>query len=165
MMRTSSLAIFAAIALSVLAAPAQAQPQPQPGIPQGPDLLKIAQAVGLSAAQIAQIKKIGHATQREAIPLQAKLRLAQLELQEAIEGDNPPSEKQVSALVDRIGGHETQLKKGHVLMMLRVRRVMSKPQWDKLQVLHAERHGMPRGPHAPPSPPGPPGPPPPPRHP
>ena len=143
-------ALAALVVLFALAPGARAQPD----VPHGPDLLKIAHAVGLSAAQITQIKKIVFGTQRDAIQTQAKLRMAQLELQEAIEGDTPPPEKKVIALIERIGGFETQLKKGHILMMLRIRGAVSKPQWEKLQIMHAER-----------KPPQPPPPPPPPRHP
>lgn len=153
-MRTQVLATLGvAAALCALAPAARAQPD----VPHGPDLLRVAQVVGLSAAQVAQIRKLGIATQREAIQLQAKLRLAQLELQEAIEGDPAPTEKKVTGLIERIGGLETQLKKGHVLMVLRIRGTVNKAQWEKLQILHAERRPPP------PAPPGAPHPPPPPR--
>jgi hypothetical protein len=120
-------------------------------------LLKVAQTIGLSASQVAQIQKIGLAAEREAIPLHGKLRMAQLDLQEAMEADVPPPEKKASALVDRVGQIETQKKKNHVIMMLRIRGTMNKAQWDKLQMLHAEHQGpMPPGPPPGPRPPMPP---------
>jgi hypothetical protein len=139
-----------------LASPAAAQ---MPKAPPGPELLHAARAVGLSANQVTQIKKIALTSQREAVPIQGKLRLAQLDLQEVMEGDNPPAEKKVVGLIDRIGQLETQMKKNHILMMLRIRATMNKAQWDKLQKLHADREGRPPMPPGPPSPPSPPPPP------
>jgi hypothetical protein len=136
--------------LLLLGASARAQ---GPDVPHGPALLAAAKAVGLSTDQVGKIKKIALATQREAISLQAKLRMSQLELEEAMEGDAIPSEQKVATMVDKIGQLENQLKKGHILMMLRIRGTMNKTQWDKLQLLHAERQG---GPSLPPGPPGPP---------
>jgi hypothetical protein len=151
------------IALLGLCASASARPDHRmmgrgPDMPRGPMLLKVAQMVGLSADQVSHIRQISLASEKEAIPLESKLRMAQLELQEAMEGDTPPAEKKVLGLVDRVGWAELQLKKNHVLMMLRIRGTMNKAQWDKLQVLHAEHQGL-----RPPGGPGgmmPPGPPP-----
>jgi hypothetical protein len=139
-----------ALVSTLLAAPSRAEGPPPPG----PDLLRLAQQVGLSASQVAQIKKIGFASRREEITVNAKLQTAQLDLHEAMEADTPPPEKKVMGLVDRVGQLETQAKKIHVLMMLRVRATMNKAQWDKLQALHAQRQG-PGAPH-PPLPPRPP---------
>jgi hypothetical protein len=108
-------------------------------LPQGPDLIQIAQKVGLEPAQIAQIKRLALAAQRELIPIQARLRLAQLDLQEAVDADSPPAEKRVTALAERIGNLETDVKKNQLLLMVRVRATMNKTQWDKLQALHAEQ--------------------------
>jgi hypothetical protein len=143
---------LAGAALALLAAgPARAQHIPKP--PHGPDLLRAAQTAGLSPTQVAQIKKIAVAGERELIPLQAKLKLAQLDLQEAMDGDAVPAEKKVLGLIERVGQLETQVKKNRVLMMLRIRGTMGKAQWDKLQ---AAQHGpRPPLPPPPPSPPHP----------
>ena len=148
--------------LGLLAWATTAQAQ-GPDVPHGPMLLQVAQMIGLSPNQVAQIKKIALAAEREKVSVHAKLRMAQIDLQEAMEADTPPPEKKAAALVDRVGQLETQEKKNHVLMMLRIRSTMNKTQWDKLQMLHAEHEGprspggpRPPGPPRPPLPPGPP---------
>jgi hypothetical protein len=152
---SSRTTLLLALVSTLLVAPSRAEAQPPPG----PDLLRLAQQVGLSANQVAQIKKLGLASRREEIGVNAKLQTAQLDLHEAMEADTPPAEKKVMGLVDRVGQLETQAKKIHVLMMLRVRATMNKAQWDKLQLLHAQRQGPHPGPGAPPHAPAPPHPP------
>lgn len=130
------IAAASLLALALAAAPAHAG---TPSLPQGADLLQVAERVGLLAPQIAQIKKLDVANQREQIQLQAKLRLAQLDLQEAIDADPPMSEDKVAAIVVRLGNAETEIKKTQIVMMLRVRATMNRAQWDKLQALRAEQ--------------------------
>jgi hypothetical protein len=120
--------------------------------PPGPDLLRLAQQVGLSDQQVNQIKRISFAANRALIGLEAKLKVARLDLHEAMESDTPPAEGKVMALIDRIGKLETELKKNRVLMMLRVRKTMGLQQWRKLQLAQARRRRPPQPP-APPRPP------------
>ncbi len=130
--------------------PASAQPRPPrpPGPPGGPPggpplagpvLAMVAKKVGLSAAQVQKIKKLTYATRRRAIGIHSKLALARLNLRETMEADKVPSEAKVSALVDRVGRLETQMKKNHVLMLLRLRKTVTLTQWRKMELLHAKR--------------------------
>ena len=137
--------------LTVLwALPATAQPRPPrpPGPPAGPPggpplagpvLAMVAKKVGLSPAQVQKIKKLSYATRRRAIKLQSQLAMARLNLREAMEADKAPSEAKVITLVDRLGRLETQMKKNHVLMLLRLRKTVTLSQWRKMEMLHAAR--------------------------
>jgi Spy/CpxP family protein refolding chaperone len=133
-------------------------PGPGPGmLPDGPGLLKIAQMVGLSEAQIKKIRKVSYDAKREAIEIHYKLQKARLELYRLMQADKVPSDNKALAQVDRVGRLETQMKKAHVKRLLRIRRTMSTKQWRKLQTLHAEhRMGRRGGRRGPPGPPGPP---------
>lgn len=148
-MRVLAITGLAALILAATAQPAAAEPDRPPP---GPDLLRLAQQVGLSDKQVDQIKKISFAANRALIGLEAKVKVARLDLHEAMESDTPPAEGKVLGLIDRLGKLETELKKNRVLMMLRVRRTMGIKQWRKLQLLQARR----RRPPQPPPPPGPP---------
>lgn len=137
--------------LTVLwALPASAQPRPPrpPGPPAGPPggpplagpvLAMVAKKVGLSPTQVQKIKKLSYATRRRAIKLQSQLAMARLNLREAMEADKAPSEARVIALVDHLGKLETQMKKNHVLMLLRLRNTVTLVQWRKMELLHAAR--------------------------
>ena len=153
-MKGSKLTIIVSLLTLLMAAPALAQPRPPrpprrplgppagpPGRPPlaGPMLAKVAQAVGLTAAQVRQIKKISYTTQRRAIAVHSRLAVARLDLQQAMEADKAPSEAQVSAMIGKVGQLETELKKNHLLRVLRIRKTMSLTQWRKLELLHAER--------------------------
>ncbi|MCC6749447.1 MAG: periplasmic heavy metal sensor [Deltaproteobacteria bacterium] len=129
-----------------------AQPGPPPaphgGGGPGHGLLRVASQVGLSPQQLAQIRKIAFAAQRQMIPLEAQLRAARLDLWELMESDSVPSDDKVGALVEKVTRAEGQVKKQRLLMMLHIRRLMSKPQWEKLRGLLPGRghRWMKRGP-------------------
>jgi Spy/CpxP family protein refolding chaperone len=108
--------------------------------------------VGLSRGQIDKLKKLHFAVQRAMVATEAKLKSKRIDLHEAMESSAPPSEKKVTALVEKIGRLETELNKKKVLLMLRVRKSMSTDQWHRLRHLHARRRGL-ASPPPPPSPP------------
>ncbi len=104
----------------------------------GPKLLKIAKEIGLDSTQIERIKKLAFSMRRKAVATRAKLQLARIDLREAMAASTPPSERKVIALVEKMGRHKLEMKKNFVLMMLRVRKMMSAQQWEQLQLLRAE---------------------------
>jgi hypothetical protein len=129
-----------ALFLLVLPAGAQAPPRPPPDPHDHPGVMAhVAKVVGLSDSQIKRIKTISFSTTRKAIGLKAKLQMAQLALQEVMTADNAPSEARVKGMVDKIGRLETEMKKLHVLKILRIRKTMSLRQWRKMEALHAEQ--------------------------
>ena len=142
--------VLTALLTVLWALPASAQPRPPrpPGPPAGPPggpplagpvLAMVAKKVGLSATQVQKIKKLTYATRRKAIKIHSQLAMARLNLREAMEADKAPGEAKVMTLVDRVGKLETQMKKNHVLMLLRLRKTVTLTQWRKMELLHAQR--------------------------
>lgn len=153
-MRSSIAIILTTSALALLVLPAGAQEPPPPRHHDPHDhpgiMAHVAKVVGLSDSQVKRIKTISFNTIRKAIGLKAKLQMAQLALQEAMTADKAPSEAKIKAMVDKIGRLETEMKKLHVLKILRIRKTMSLKQWRKMEAIHAEhkmkmesRHGKP----------------------
>jgi hypothetical protein len=137
LMIAACLSCLLSVGLGGAAAAQPGPPPPEPPPPPGV-MSKIAKMVGLSDGQVSRIKAISFKAGREAIALKAKLQLAQLGLQEAMTADKTPSERQVTGMVAKIGRLETELKKIHVLRILRIRKTMSLKQWRKMEAIHAE---------------------------
>ncbi len=155
-MKRKSILALAALLAALWTTPAAAQPRPPrpPGPPPGPPggpplagpvLAVVAKKVGLSAVQVKKIKKLSYGTRRRAIKLHSQLAMARLNLREAMEADKVPAETKVIGLVERLGKLETQLKKNHVLMLLRLRKIVTPAQWRKMELLHAARKMKMRG--------------------
>lgn len=144
---TTILATAASLVLVLPAAARQPRHQPEHDFPGA--MAHIAQVVGLSESQVKRIKTISFDMTRKAIGFGAKLRLAQLNLRQAMSADKFPSEARVKGMVDKIGRLETEMKKLHVLKILRIRKTVSLKQWRKMEALHAQhkmkmgRHGKP----------------------
>ena len=150
-MKSKTILALAALLAALWSMPAAAQPRPPrpPRPPAGPPgggppltgpvLAVVAKKVGLSAAQVQKIKKLSYGTRRRAIKLHSQLAMARLNLRETMEADKVPAEAKVIGMVERLGKLETQMKKNHVLMLLRLRRIVTPDQWRKMELLHAAR--------------------------
>jgi Spy/CpxP family protein refolding chaperone len=122
---------------------------------------KIMRDAGLSGAQIKQVESLHFEAERERVDIHHELAKARLELQRLLSAD-APDDSAVFAQVDKIGALDTRLKKNRIGLLLKVRRLMTPEQWEKMQMARAAFR-MRRGhPHAVPVPPMPPPPPPPP---
>ncbi len=110
-----------------------------------PPLAVMAKAIGLNAKQVAQIRTISFETAKKTIGIRAKLQLARLELKHAMGADKAPSEATITGMVSTIGRLETEMKKLHLLRLLRVRKTMSLGKWRKLEAFHARHRRRRRG--------------------
>lgn len=136
--------------------PPHERPEPPPHV-----MKKIMRDAGLSGAQIKQVESLHFEAERERVDIHHELAKARLELQRLLSAD-APDDSAVFAQVDKIGALDTRLKKNRIGLLLKVRRLMTPEQWEKMQMARAAFR-MRRGhPHAVPVPPMPPPPPPPP---
>ena len=99
---------------------------------------RVARKIGLSPAQQSQIKTIIYNARRNQITTKAKLQLARLDLRQLLD-QHKPSETKVLAAVDKVGAIELQMKKSRILMMLRVKAVLTPQQAAKWQELKRRR--------------------------
>ena len=100
--------------------------------------------LGLSEAQVGQIEQTFLAHRLRLVDLRADLEKQELGLQPLLDADRP-DEGKVAAQLDLITAARGRLEKGHALMLLAVRRVLSTEQWKRLQALHQERAGESHG--------------------
>jgi Spy/CpxP family protein refolding chaperone len=113
--------------------------------PHGPGFgmrLEAIRELDLTDAQRARLADIREQHLRTAIPLQAELRLAHLELGKLLRGDKPEVGA-VDRQIDRIAELRGTLMKNHVTGMLESRAVLTSAQQKKLQDLRRQR--PPRG--------------------
>lgn len=104
----------------------------------GQRIERMAKFLNLSPQQVTQIKSIMYESRRQQITTQAQLQLARLDLSQLV-NQHRPDLKAVSAALDKVGQIELTLKKSRVMMMLRMKALLSKEQADKLQEFNARR--------------------------
>ncbi len=105
------------------------------------DFEATAKLVGLKDKQLEEIRKISFTSRREEIDIERKIQLARLDLHQLMTGTKPPDEAQALALVDKLSAAELEMKRNHVLRLIRIRKVMTPAQWKKMEELFAQRHG------------------------
>ncbi len=163
MKRSSWFALLAlGIAAAVAAAwPALAQgpggqgpagPGPGPGGPRPdrprPDMAAMQREIGLTDAQVSQLRQLEQADRKLEIRRRADLQIARMELDELFEAATV-DEKAVAAKVKVIADLETAALKARVDHRLAVRKVVSAEQMQKMRMLRPPRpDGPPPGPGA-----------------
>lgn len=98
-------------------------------------MMKMANRLNLTAAQQSSIKNIVYKQRRSQITLKANLQLARLDLRQLLD-QHKPDETKVIAAVDKAGSYELQLKKSRILMMVRIKSVLTAKQakqWSEFQ--------------------------------
>lgn len=162
-----SMALLAGALLLVGSAAVRAQgapPEPPPPPPTaggpGPEhIAALAGELGLSPEQQKALRGLLLGLRKTQIQARADMELAGLELETALEADEPDA-KVVGAQVDRLGALETGVRKARMLAMLAARKLLTPAQREKLaQRMMAMQAMRPPGPPGPGMPPGPPGPP------
>jgi len=115
--------------------------------------------IGLQEQQIQQIEKLVLDQRRAAIDLRAEVEKKRLDFQEAVDAD-VPDEARVLTLFDQVQAARVQLEKSELMTRLKVRKLLTPEQFDKLRArFGALRGGGPRGDGWAPAPPEPPQPP------
>ncbi|HKC12371.1 MAG TPA: periplasmic heavy metal sensor [Vicinamibacteria bacterium] len=130
------------LAMGVLAASGAALaalPDPQPG-PAGPDMARIQQQVGLSDAQVTQLKKLWSDQRKLAIRRRADTAIARMEMEELMDGPSI-DEKALNAKVKELSDLQAATLRSRVDAQLALRKVVSPEQQQKLRGLLRERRG------------------------
>lgn len=138
--------------------PHHAGPPHHPGGPhaQGPhDLQGLADELGLKPQQRDQVRDLADEAHKQQVKLRAEIEVAGVDLRRELERDDP-EEAKVTALVDKISGLEAQAKKVHLVAGIKIRRLLTKEQKQKLRELHERRAREWRERHRPPQSPEPP---------
>ncbi len=104
----------------------------------GGGFTRLAQMLNLTQAQRETINKLRYENQRVVIRLRAELQLARLDLRQMTQKHRPDL-KQVEALIDKVGRLEVQLKKSRILMMLKMKAVLTPEQAAKAAELRKQR--------------------------
>jgi Spy/CpxP family protein refolding chaperone len=113
------------------------EPGPRPGF--GPPPFHMPppeqlEQLKLSDAQRTKLAEMRDAAERKAIPIEADLRIAELDLRRAAEGDTP-DRPALDAAIDRIGALRTTLLKTRVAAWIEMRSVLTPVQRARLREL------------------------------
>jgi Spy/CpxP family protein refolding chaperone len=113
------------------------EPGPRPGF--GPPPFHMPppeqlEQLKLSDAQRTKLAEMRDAAERKAIPIEADLRIAELDLRRAAEGDTP-DRPALDAVIDRIGALRTTLLKTRVAAWIQMRSVLTPVQRARLREL------------------------------
>jgi Spy/CpxP family protein refolding chaperone len=128
------------LALGVLAAGGAALaalPDPNP-VAGGPDMARIQQQVGLTDAQVTQLKKLWGDQRKSAIRRRADMAIARMELEELLDGPSV-DEKALSAKVKELTDLQAATLRARVDARLGLRKVVTPEQQQKLRSLLRER--------------------------
>ncbi len=152
------LLLAGSAAVRAQGAPPEPQPPPTAGGPGPEHIAALAGELGLSPEQQKALRGLLLSLRKTQIQARADMELAGLELETALEADEPDA-KVVGAQVDRLGALETGVRKARMLAMLAARKLLTPAQREKLaQRMLAMQAMRPPGPGMPPGPPGPPDP-------
>jgi Spy/CpxP family protein refolding chaperone len=152
MKRFSFLSIAAlALCFGVAMAQPSAPPAPEPAFDDGPAFEEFdrphvqqlfGEKLGLSAEQKDQIQKITLEARKKNIEVEAKGKLARIELHEAMAADTPDQKKIDAKIAELSQVHETRLR-SHVETMLAIKKVLTPEQRAKLKELQPLGMGRP----------------------
>lgn len=106
-------------------------------------LTEVAQKIGVKDEVLKKIKNLAYETRKKMISLRAKLDLARLELHRILD-NRQSTESMVTSQVDKMGALKTTLKKTRILMLFRIKKLLTPEQEKKLKALRAKR-GFHRG--------------------
>jgi Spy/CpxP family protein refolding chaperone len=113
------------------------EPGPRPGFGPPPFHMpppEMLEQLKLSDAQRTKLNQMRDAAERKAIPIEADLRIAELDLRRAAEGDTP-DRPALDAAIDRIGSLRTTLLKIRVAAWIELRSVLTSAQRTRLREL------------------------------
>ncbi len=128
------------LALGVLAAGGAALaalPDPDP-VSAGPDMSRIQQEVGLTDAQVIQVKKIWGDRRKSAIRRRADMVIARMEMEELLDGPSV-DEKALNAKLKELSDLQAAALHARVDAQLALRKVVTPEQLQKLRSLLRER--------------------------
>ncbi len=94
--------------------------------------------VGLTDKQIEQIQQLQYKADREKLDIRHEIQKARLDMQQLMQADRPDKLK-VFAKIEKVGDLEVKLKKNRIGLMLEIRKLVTSEQWQKMEMLHAER--------------------------
>jgi hypothetical protein len=118
---------------------------------------RVAEEIGLDAAQLRQVQDILYQYESAMVDLEARAQKAEMDLRHYIMAD-PVDEKTVYKALEALNSAEAEKKKNRTQLTLALRKVMSYPQWESLMRLREDRRrgempAPPERPEAPPLPP------------
>lgn len=112
--------------------------QPEPGEVPPVVKKKVLRELGVDSEQIKKIEELAYRADREKLDIKHELQKAHLDLQHLMSADQP-NEAAVFKMIEKISGLELKLKKNRVGLMLKIRKLLTREQWEKLELLQADR--------------------------
>jgi Spy/CpxP family protein refolding chaperone len=112
----------------------------QPDLERAPPVVKkkIMRELGLNNEQIKKIEDLTYRSDREKLDIRHELKKAHLDLQHLMSADQP-NEAAVFKMIEKTSALELKLKKNRVSLMLKIRKLLTREQWEKLELLQANR--------------------------
>jgi hypothetical protein len=99
---------------------------------------KVLTDAGCSDQQVRRVQVLIDETKRKTLDIRHELEKARMDVMQMMQSDNP-DRAAIFKQIDRIGGMRLRLKKLWVGTILDVRKELTAEQWDKLQMLKADR--------------------------
>jgi hypothetical protein len=126
------IGLFAGV-LSLAPPPAPAQPRDAQ-----PDLESLAGELGLSSAQLGQIRSLVDAGRKQEIALRAEMDVIEVDLRRELTR-TAPDELKVASWADKLGALDGAVRKSRILTWVKMRKVLSAAQRRKLASLRGDR--------------------------
>lgn len=101
-------------------------------------LQRVLLKVGLSEAQMAQVRELHFKAEREMIDIRYEQERAQLKLDQALDAEDLDRDK-IFALIERVEALEVDKHKNRLGLMLDIRALMTPGQWRRLETLQKRR--------------------------
>jgi Spy/CpxP family protein refolding chaperone len=121
-----------------LAARSEGEGRPGRARDGGPDPVRLQEQLGLSEAQVAELRTLRADQAKQRIRQRADVEIARIELRELL-GSPTVDERAVEAAVKRLGALQTAVLEARVGAQLALRKALTAEQWDKLESLRRER--------------------------
>ena len=94
--------------------------------------------IGLSDAQVEQLRNIHSQSMKDAIKMKADVDILQIDLMDELAADKPNMSK-VDSIIDQIGAKQTQMQKGMIHCAMDSKNVLTEDQQEKLDELMKKR--------------------------
>lgn len=120
--------------------------------PSSPQFHEIANRIGLDDEQQDAVSEVLYAHQEVQIDLEADTRRAEFALKRALDVDEP-DRKEVLDLVDALNDAENQQRTHKIELILDLREIIDRDQWDQLESIKARAKAYSKGAPMPPKPP------------
>jgi len=102
---------------------------------------RVMREIGLKDGQIDKIEDLTYKADRQKLDLHHQLQKAKLDLRHQMSADEPRRAK-VFKCLEEISALELKLKKNRIGLMLDIKALMTAEQWEKLEMLQAERRAV-----------------------